>query len=178
MAAAILRPQDFHKLRFHPESLVSPPFKPRRNPNPNSNTSRSYRRKRSSIGFRDNVRDRDGDRVRDRSMVVKFPAKNLVMEQVTILKRGEGLKPAKTVRFEDEEDLVLCSTDRLGPDPETVQKQIRVSDYKTVGGVYAGSAFFASPPPSSVPFPAFFAKKEKNETATSDLRRLLRLDII
>lgn len=103
------------------------------------------------------------------------------MGQVKILKRGEELTPAAAKKnglvFSDE-DLVLCSTDRLGPDPETVQKQIKVSDLKVVDGIYAGSAvFLASPPPSSVPFPAFFSKKEKNDAATSDLRRLLGLDL-
>lgn len=121
-------------------------------------------------------------------MVVRFPSKDLVMGQVKILKRGEELKPRKDgqsgvvgndrkVRFEGEDDLVLCSTDRLGPEPETVQKQIRVSDFKVVDGVYAGSAFFVSPPPSSLPFPAFFSKNGINDAATSCLRRLLRLDL-
>lgn len=114
-------------------------------------------------------------------MVAKFPAKDLVMGQVKILKRGEKLTPPaqdKDGRVFGDEDLVLCSTDRLGPDPETVQKEIRVSDLKVVDGLYAGSAaFLASPSPSSLPFPAFFARKENNDAATSDLRRLLRLDL-
>ncbi|XP_057500762.1 uncharacterized protein LOC130784792 [Actinidia eriantha] len=74
------------------------------------------------------------------------------------------------------ENLVVCSTDRLGPDPENVQKQVRVSDSKVVDGLYAGSAtFLASPPPSSLPVPDFFMKKKNNDAATSDLRRLLNL---
>ena len=73
----------------------------------------------------------------------------------------------------DEDDLILCSAGRLGPGPERVQKQIRTSDF------YAGSGHIvASPPPSSLPFPAFFSKKEKKfDEATSDLLRLLRLDL-
>ena len=128
---------------------------------------------------------RDGDR--SSSMVVKFPSKNLVMERVTILKRGEEMKVVqdrrpsgggrndRTVRFEKEEDSVLCSTDRLGPEPEMVQKQIRVKEFKVSDVLYAGSVSFSSPPPSSVPFPAFFAK---HDAATTDLRRLLRLDLL
>ena len=76
----------------------------------------------------------------------------------------------KAVKAMENSDLVLGSTDRFGPDPITMQKQIRVS--KDV--IYAGSGFVSSPPPSSVPVPAFLGK---NGVATSDLRRLLRLDL-
>ncbi|KAL6272500.1 hypothetical protein ACE6H2_023192 [Prunus campanulata] len=68
------------------------------------------------------------------------------------------------------------STDCLGPDSETVQKQIKVAEFKVMDAIYAGSsAFYASPPPSSVPLPAFLGR---NGTAKSDLRRLLRLDSV
>ncbi|KAL6960654.1 hypothetical protein U1Q18_038418 [Sarracenia purpurea var. burkii] len=75
------------------------------------------------------------------------------------------------------QDLVVCSTDRL--EPETVQKQIRVFDLKVVDELYANLApSLASLPPSSLPFSSFFANKENHDVATSDLRRLLRLDLI
>lgn len=111
-------------------------------------------------------------------MVARVPAKNLVMGQVKILKRGEKLGQTRNGFNNNKEDvdLVLGSTDRLGPDPETVQQQIRVSEFKVVDGVYAGSAFVASPPPSSLPVPGFLGKM--NGSATSDLRRLLRLDSV
>ncbi|KAL3535963.1 hypothetical protein ACH5RR_004424 [Cinchona calisaya] len=125
---------------------------------------------------------------------------NLVMGQVKILKRGDPMPdncnydynkkaadpipiptPTPTTAFRklgfvgsrDEDDLILCSTGRLGPEPEMVQKQIRASDF------YAGSGpTVASPPPSSLPFPAFFSKKEKKiDEATNNLLRLLRLDL-
>lgn len=113
---------------------------------------------------------------------------NLVMGQVKILKRGEKLSPEvsddaglvmKAMDLDldldlDQPDLVLGSTDRFGPDPVAMQKQIRVSDSNLKDGIYAGSAFFSSPPPSSVPVPLFL---RKNGVATSDLRRLLRLDL-
>lgn len=119
--------------------------------------------------------------------MAKGSATNLVMGQVKILKRGERLNSEnnqtrvlavssdnhKMAKSDGDFDLVLGSTDRLGPDPEMVQKQIRISDLKD--GIYAGSAFVASPPPSSVPVPGFLGK---NGAATSDLRRLLRLDLV
>lgn len=102
------------------------------------------------------------------------PSRNLVMGQVKILKRGEALAVASAPKKADPQgvdrgrrykksgdldlDLALGSTNRLGPDPETVQQQINVRDFKVVDGVYAGSAFVASPPPSSVPVPAFLGK--------------------
>jgi hypothetical protein len=76
----------------------------------------------------------------------------------------------------------LGSTDRLGPEPGSVPIQIRLSDSKNrVANFYAGSAFVTSPPPSSLPLPAFFTKKSvvtlKTDDATSDLRRILKLDM-
>ncbi|KAL4296462.1 hypothetical protein GQ457_12G020000 [Hibiscus cannabinus] len=121
----------------------------------------------------------------------KSPAKSLEMGQVKILKRGEDIKkpsPPKSVRFEKENvDVDLGSTNRLGPDPGSIATQIRLtesnSNSSSVSPVsfYAGSAFITSPSPSSVPMPAFFTKKAvlsvKNNDATSDLRKILRLDL-
>ena len=98
-------------------------------------------------------------------MVAKLPGKNLVMDQVKILKRGETLIVAaeKTdggmihgSRGEEELDLALASTNRLGPDPETMQKQIKLKEFKI--GFYAGSASFVSLPPSSLPVPSFLGR--------------------
>ncbi|KAL6972812.1 hypothetical protein U1Q18_026986 [Sarracenia purpurea var. burkii] len=107
----LLRPHGFRSI-----SVPSPPFKPHQcfNTNPNPQSMCSSRRKRIPL-------------------VTRFPSRNLVMGQVKILKRGEELKstpsPAsrKNDRRFDDEDLVVCSMDRLGPEPKTVQKQIRVS---------------------------------------------------
>lgn len=98
------------------------------------------------------------------------------MGQVKILKRGETLPPAakkadnritdgnrgRRLKKSGDLDLALGSTNRLGPDPETVQRQIRAKDLKVVDRVYAGSAFVASPPPSSVPVPAFLGINSKS----------------
>jgi len=71
---------------------------------------------------------------------------------------------------------VLGSTGHLGLNQDTVQKQIRVSKFKVVDGIYAGSAFVASPPSSLLPFPGFLG--EKHGSATRYLCRLLRLDSV
>ncbi|XP_059455317.1 uncharacterized protein LOC132185575 [Corylus avellana] len=173
MGTVILRSHDCFQGRLRHEALaLTPPLKTRRNPNPNPTT----RRKRSPAGIQTNLQDRDR---RDRSVVARVAAKNLVMGQVKILKRGEKLGQTRNgcnSNKEEDLDLVLGSTDRLGPDPDTVKKQIKVAEFKVVDGIYAGSAFVTSPPPSSVPVPGFLGKK--HGSATSDLRRLLRLDSV
>ncbi|XP_002523538.2 uncharacterized protein LOC8262850 [Ricinus communis] len=152
-----------------------------RNPNPNFSDSRRRKPPRNPQAF-NHHRSRSG------AMVTKFPSRNFVMGEVKILKRGESLAkvdkrglskkekrkhPTMIMKIEKDPDLILGSTDRLGPDPETVQEQIRLS----INEIYAGSGFAAtSPPPSSVPVPGFLGKRCIG-TATSDLRRLLRLDL-
>lgn len=78
-------------------------------------------------------------------------------------------------------DLLLGGTQRLGPDPELVS--VRLNDLKLGSDhVYAGSAFASSPSPRKLPLPKFSMKKEGGltaaveESATKDLRRLLRLE--
>lgn len=73
-------------------------------------------------------------------------------------------------------DLLLCGPTRLGPDPELVP--IRLNDLKPLSvrsdRVYAGSAFDLSPSPRKLPVPKFI--KAVDDSATKDLRRLLRLE--
>ncbi|OMO90739.1 hypothetical protein COLO4_18922 [Corchorus olitorius] len=180
MGVAVLKPEDCLKLpkpMKQPRSYV---------PNPPNRTNRSQQnRKKRSPNTSPPSRPTVGPKV---------PAKNLVMGQVTILKRGEELKkpaPEKPQKLEKENVVVdLGSTNRLGPDPVSVPTQIRLtesnnnssSSNKVVpAAFYAGTAFITSPPPSSVPMPAFFTKKigvaVKTDDATSDLRRILRLDL-
>ncbi|KAF8088971.1 hypothetical protein N665_0523s0017, partial [Sinapis alba] len=73
-----------------------------------------------------------------KKMVVSPAVKtNLVMGQVKILKHGETLSA-----FRNSVDLVVASTNKIGPEPETLQKQqIR----EIVSGL--------SLPPSSLPIP-------------------------
>lgn len=169
MATAILRTEDcLRNLLRHETLSFDHPLRSRRNPNPklikpksNNDFSKSRSRKRSPIGFHPN------NRRQSESMVAKPPGMNLVMGQVKILKRGETLIAAaqKTDRGrmdesmgEEEFDLSLGSTNRLGPDPETMQKQLKLKESKIGGGLYAGSASFLSPPPSSLPVPGFLGR--------------------
>ncbi|KAL6012067.1 hypothetical protein ACLOJK_002542 [Asimina triloba] len=183
MATAVLPPShDCLKIRSVPKMSR----------NTCSNSSRTVRRKRRYPAPKD-ASD-------STPTVVKLPSHPLVMENVTILKRGQDLKSlslkggrsggrddaaraaagnALVGRIEDEDSL-LCSTGRLGPEPELVPRKARLTDVRSVSGacrdsLYAGAAFFSSPSPSSLPFPAFFAKKN-NDLATKDLRRLLRIE--
>ncbi|EOY29636.1 PREDICTED: uncharacterized protein LOC18587906 [Theobroma cacao] len=174
MATAILLPEECVGNRLRHETLsLARPLRSRGNPNPNTikpksgnDGSSSRGRKRSSARFQSN------NRRQSESMVVKSPGKNLVMGQVKILKRGEKLIPVaeKTNRGrihgssgEEESDLALGSTNRLGPDPETMQKQIKVKEFKIRNDLFAGSNF-VSPPPSSLPVPGFLGKTERTSS--------------
>ncbi|XVE65702.1 hypothetical protein DITRI_Ditri08aG0020900 [Diplodiscus trichospermus] len=115
---------------------------------------------------------------------LKTVRNNVSMEKVTILRRGESLdSKIKSNKGVKEDGLVVTGMDRLGPDPELVPRQIKIVDIKTQmpqkPDVYAGSAFAVSPAPSSLPLPSFSKKKQVSidDSATRDLRRLLRLDI-
>lgn len=199
MTVAVLNPQDclpdnrFNK--FPKQTLISSPQmkfpKHAYNPNRTANRGQASRRKRSPPP------PRPQSRAATAGPPPKTPAKtNLVMGQVKILKRGEELtSPApfqpppekKSVEKKGRsqiQDPDLGSTERLGPDPESVPTQIRLTDSKSrvrVASFYAGSACITSPPPSSLPLPAFFTKKTvtvKNDDATTDLRRILKLDLL
>lgn len=115
--------------------------------------------------------------------------KAMKFEKVTILRRGESLdskikSSSEPLKEEVGGGLVVCGTQRLGPGPEMVPKRVGIVDLKApVAGksdVYAGSAFAVSPEPSSLPLPSFSKKKQVtaiiDDSATRDLRRLLRID--
>ncbi|KAB1204670.1 hypothetical protein CJ030_MR8G012742 [Morella rubra] len=169
----VLNPQDFLSGR----TLISPAHtKKPRNPNPNrANRTQPNRRKRSPTRP-----STPPATIPSRTASQKAPSKNIVMGQVKILKRGEKL--AKTASDEESHgEPDLGSTERLGPDPVSIPTQIRLTtESKAAAGFYAGSsALIASPPPSSLPLPAFFTKKcvsANIEDVASDLRRILRLD--
>lgn len=181
------------------------PSSPNTSPVSNASNSHSRRRKRSPVCNKVNPQEKERSRPEGCLKVAKVPTKNLVVGQVKILKRGEvfSSSPPEKDQLQIEVlstsppeknqlqivsvqnrkprskgvenlDLALGSTDRLGPEPDAVQKQIRVPDLKVADSLYAGSGtFYSSPPPSSLPLPAFLSK---NDAATSDLIRMLRLD--
>ncbi|KAJ4827248.1 hypothetical protein Tsubulata_015212 [Turnera subulata] len=188
MGALVLNPRDCIQ---NPLPSPAPRMKFPRNPNPSRQNRapqpNNQRRKRSP-------NTSPPSRAPASAAVSSSPPKNnYIMGQVKILKRGEQLakavppvkeaKPKAPVTVRKDADLAdLGSTDRLGPDPEMVTAQIRLSEPKQAGGFYAGSAFVTSPPPSSLPLPAFFTKKavvveSKNDVATSDLCKLLGLSL-
>lgn len=112
----------------------------------------------------------------------KSPENNNLVVGVRILKRGEFIDSKVNITNKKPSDIVVYGTGRLGPDPEMVPKQMRLSPKVSSGRVdtYAGSAFSLSPSPRALPLPSFFSKKQGSEivddSATRDLRRLLRLD--
>ncbi|CAK8560141.1 unnamed protein product [Lathyrus sativus] len=189
MGTAIIGSHDCLQRRFLPNDALSSsssPIRSRRNssPNPNikSNVNQKRRRNRSPVSDFPAAKQHDRRKSGERTFDKVAPA-NFVMGKVKILKRGEKLSPeisydsrlvVKAMDLKlDQPDLVSGSTDRFGPDPGAMQKQIRVSDSSLKDEIYAGSTIFSSPSPSSVPLPLFF---RKNCLATSDLRRLLRLE--
>ncbi|XP_054822390.1 uncharacterized protein LOC129320798 [Prosopis cineraria] len=128
---------------------------------PKSSHLNCGRRMRSPIANQANQHDRYHSRLCDQS-----PGPNLVMGQVKILKRGEklsfdsgcsalaasGENHNAGAKSEEDLDLVIESTDRLGRDPKMAQNHSKV-------GVFAGFAFDGSPSPGSVPIPRFLGKK-------------------
>ncbi|KAL4388505.1 hypothetical protein GQ457_09G022760 [Hibiscus cannabinus] len=92
---------------------------------------------------------------------LKTVRNNVTMEKVTILRRGESLDTKiRSINGGGgrEEGLLVTGTDRLGPDPERSQNRSKLWISSLLDGksdVYAGSAFFVSPAPSSLPLPSF-----------------------
>lgn len=189
MGTEILRPQDclIQRLRVTPN--VFPRRKcfygnTRTNRKPAVRTERSDRPKRFTnpspealISKRPSSDDLKSSATRSNS--------SPVMGQVKILRRGESFDTKINCDVINN-DLDLIQ--RLGPDvPEMVPKQIRINDTKSFlspvsvrSDVYAGSSCSMSPSPRSLPLPSFYKKKQVispvDDSATRDLRRLLRLD--
>ncbi|KAG5018593.1 hypothetical protein AAZX31_06G061800 [Glycine max] len=158
MGVAVLYPQDSlpHKPSTHYQTII--PHFPSMNPK-SHRTSRN-RKKRPVPGPARPTTS-------SKSQVNNKPPQQLVMGQVKILKRGE---------------LLSQTTPDPQPQTESVEKKTETVVKKgltsTVEGLYAGySMLVMSPPPSSVPLPAFITKKfAALSEATSDLREMLRLD--
>ncbi|XP_021291399.1 uncharacterized protein LOC110421983 [Herrania umbratica] len=190
MGTEVLRPQDclIERIRVAPAACSrrrygNGSFNPSyyyNNNNNNSGNGRFNRKpaQRKRTGSEQAITKRSGS-VDD----LKTVRNNVTMEKVTILRRGESLDSKIKSSGGREGGLVVTGTDRLGPGPEMVRKQIRIVDIRSAvtakSDMYAGSAFAVSPAPSSLPLPSFSKKKQVSidDSATRDLRRLLRLDL-
>ncbi|XVF62712.1 hypothetical protein PTKIN_Ptkin09bG0030000 [Pterospermum kingtungense] len=198
MGTEVLRPQDclIERIRVHPTACsrrrygngsFNPSYYYNNSYNSfnNNNGSGRFNRKpvqRKRVGSSEQVISKRSSSADD----LKAVKNNVTVEKVTILRRGESLdSKIKSNNGGGREDaFVVTGTDRLGPDPEMVPKQIRIGDINKSpvtekSDVYAGSAFAVSPAPSSLPLPSFSKKKPVSfdDSATRDLRRLLRLDL-
>lgn len=196
MGTEILQPQDLLAQRFH---IHAPPFHGRRNFPVNGDltklivnrrpTNNNYKKKSPKPDKRKSNETKrvfhGGDARRKEGGGGPPP-----MGQVTILRRGQSFDslaakiskspPAKS----SADDMAVLGTERIGPNsPEMLPKQIRLAS-PPLTDVYAGSAFFLSPSPRSLPVPSFTNKKQQDcvninpsdDPATRDLRRLLRLE--
>lgn len=88
---------------------------------------------------------------------------------VRILKCGEDITVKIPIEKPD-----LKPNRQIGSDPVKISDPINRKSMPAL--FYAGPVTSTSPPPSEVPLPAFFAKKNVSD-ATNDLIRILRLDI-
>lgn len=184
MATEVLRPQDIliERIRTPPGSAFHFPRRQNFNngaavrPNRIAKPAPAVQRKRSPVnnGQLNPHPPTTASIPRRSSFDDLRSARSPLIGQVTILRRGEKLEVKETVKPTPAKK----AETRIGSDPD----QIRVADPgpKTPVNLYAGSAFFASPSPDSLPLPSFSKKKQMNlvvdDSATRDLRRLLRLD--
>ncbi|XP_073142277.1 uncharacterized protein [Henckelia pumila] len=199
MGTEVLRPQDLLADRFR---VAPAPFHRRRNGNltnlivnrkPNNGTG--YRKtspkpEKRRLNPATEAKKSNSAETRRKDDVTN--GGDPMMGRVTLLKRGESLDSLTSkikggsfkVNHPDPkpvDDLAVCGTGRIGPDsPGMLPKQIRLQP--SIDG-YAGSAFSLSPSPRSLPLPSFFKKhvedgevKVFDDSATRDLRRLLRLE--
>ncbi|KAM7255888.1 hypothetical protein ACFE04_011629 [Oxalis oulophora] len=179
----VLHPQDCLTNPLSKRTFISPHMKKHGPKNPTTTVNRSNRSPNKS-----NRRNSDNKRKTSpppsRAAVVnKSPPNGLVMGQVKILKRGED--PIVQTLPPPPSQPDLGSTKPLGPDPTQIrvanESMMKITNVNRVPfNFYAGSAFnVISPPPSSVPLPAFFTKKvvDENDVASSILKQVLRLDL-
>ncbi|XP_030452771.1 uncharacterized protein LOC115674516 [Syzygium oleosum] len=103
------------------------------------------------------------------------PAKGLAMGRVRILKRGEEIAspppppPALESKVETEAARTEEGAGGASPARELAQARTQKAEPcrvsagggpdRVLAGFYAGSAFITSPPPSSVPMPAFLQRR-------------------
>ncbi|XP_042505520.1 uncharacterized protein LOC122082095 [Macadamia integrifolia] len=104
--------------------------------------------------------------------------------------RNQGLRASSSsVNTPKKQDLRSVSTERLGPEPGDLPKEVsRVMkpyvSFEDINEKFSPSVFYMSPPPSSLPLPKFSVRPKLScnaeaggidAGATDKLRRLLRL---
>ncbi|CAI9776281.1 unnamed protein product [Fraxinus pennsylvanica] len=113
----------------------------------------------------------------------------IVKGKLTILRRGESVDSVTKMKNKAKSQQNRTPVDNLATfeSPAMTPKQIRVVPPAEAADMYAGSAFSMSPSPRALPLPSFFNNKKKkqeddgyaklfDDSATRDLRRLLRLE--
>ncbi|KAK4794677.1 hypothetical protein SAY86_012671 [Trapa natans] len=174
MGTEVLRPQDYLNRRIG----VSPAAFPRRRTCNNGSFSSNPKSNRKQQAARPDKMDRRSAvsepaiSKTSRCGDLRADSKSgLVMEKVTILRRGESLdSKLRSIGVKEQ---------RRGLAPSRIPSaEARSPASCGRCDMYAGSAFFASPEPSSLPLPSFPKKNlsDMDDSATRDLRRLLRLD--
>ncbi|CAJ1973669.1 unnamed protein product [Sphenostylis stenocarpa] len=181
MGVAVLHPHD--SLTCKPPNryrTIAPHFSDKKlsNPNPSPKSHRSTRSRKKRT-------DPTSPEVPGPAQPT-IPQKHLLMGQVKILKRGELLtettqhpqlqtEAAKELSTQtgavEREVTTATETKKINPTSSLAEK---------VEGFYAGySILVMSPPPSSVPLPAFITKKiAAVNGATRDLRKMMRPDFV
>ncbi|KAL3505816.1 hypothetical protein ACH5RR_031198 [Cinchona calisaya] len=164
MGTEVLRPQDFLYNRFR---LSTPAFHRRKSYVPTQ--------KPITSGHKRPVPRPDRSDQKKKTHQLPQPPKRSAsanelqsreMHAITILGRGQSLDTIDATRMKKQHS-------------NNVRHKFIMHEGDDV---YAGSAFFASPSPSSLPLPSFFNVNNHNnltnnhDSATRDLRRLLRLE--
>ncbi|KAK8465461.1 hypothetical protein PHAVU_009G089600 [Phaseolus vulgaris] len=152
------------------------------NPNPNPKLHRSSRNRKKRADPAPQV----GPDPAQHAKSLKHQPPHLIMGQVKILKRGELLTqktpdsqlPTETAVKEVTSETETVEITPTLPSTEKVEMTPILSSTEKVDGLYAGySLLVMSPPPNSVPLPAFITNKiAAANCATSELRNILRLD--
>ncbi|KAK7363652.1 hypothetical protein VNO77_05802 [Canavalia gladiata] len=94
---------------------------------------------------------------------------------------GSGqLVAAEVLKRSSIDDSRMMRSSGLAMEKATILRRGQSLDSAVKSDVYAGSAFAVSPSPSALPLPSFQTKKQASaafdDSATRDLRRLLRLE--
>lgn len=208
----VLHPQDLFNHNHHRHQFISPSMKShstRRNLHPAP--SRSCNRRKRSPHKTTTLPSKESNHHRNSSPSSKPTSSGPVMVgPIKILKRGEALPVSTTPSSLDltplKEQPLPPPVQKAPANTTTKKKKMgagvsrelavlspfepELKQIQRISDCYAGSAFISSPPPSSLPVPAFFRKKNlvltdddntatnsNSDDATSDLLRLLRLDL-